>query len=73
MFYLSFTLSGESNTIHLKVSPCVTDLPMIEEQDVPILLPDHSGPNLHHWDLTTQQVCCVDPSHPTFQNQQTTI
>ncbi|XP_064605501.1 GATOR1 complex protein NPRL2-like isoform X2 [Liolophura sinensis] len=47
---------SESNTIHLKVSPCVTDLPMIEEQDVPILLPDHSGPNLHHWDLTTQQI-----------------
>ncbi|XP_064597305.1 GATOR1 complex protein NPRL2-like [Liolophura sinensis] len=53
--YCSISVN-EVDTIHLKVSPYVTQLPQIEDQDVPQLLPEFETLSAQDWDLTTQQI-----------------
>ncbi|ESO95737.1 hypothetical protein LOTGIDRAFT_188434 [Lottia gigantea] len=46
---------GESCTVHLKIAQCVSDPPIIEEYDVPVLIQDKLVTD-YTWDLTTQQI-----------------
>lgn len=53
--YTLFTFTGESITVHLKVTVNISEPPPVLDHDVPILIRDRVRPH-HEWDLTTQQV-----------------
>lgn len=62
----SFSVSDDSNTIHLKLIPLRKDPQIVQEYDVPVFAQCKEHFIKSQWDLTTQQV------EPHYQNRTAT-